>query len=110
MASKASALVSETPRSSAPLTIASASGCSEPRSRLAARRSNSSLGSCPAIVYRDQFWLAHGQRAGLVHDQDVDGGAQRPAFLISTPAARRGGGGTMIDIECSQPSAHGGRR
>ena len=54
-------------------TIASASGCSEPRSRLAAAASSVVL----VAVERDDVGedrLALGQRAGLVDDQRVDAG------------------------------------
>ena len=59
------------PRSSAARTTAAASGCSLPRSRLAARRraSGSSRPSRPTKATRRRAAL--GQRAGLVHDQRV---------------------------------------
>ena len=60
------------PRSSAPSTIAAASGCSLPRSSAAASRSSSSSSKPSAGYDRDQLRLASGQRAGLVDDQRVD--------------------------------------
>ena len=52
-------------------TTADASGCSLPRSRLAARRSNSRSVKAAHRLDDDKARLALGQRAGLVHDQRV---------------------------------------
>ena len=98
------------PRASAPRTIASASGCSEPRSRLAASRSTSASSLPRLRQHRHQRGLAHGQRAGLVHDQRVDpreaspaprrrGSAPRPAR--PRPVA------VITDIGVASPSAQG---
>ena len=60
------------PRSSAPATIAAASGCSLPRSSAGGEPQH--LGFLDAVGGhdRDQLRLALGQRAGLVDDQRVD--------------------------------------
>ena len=60
------------PRSSAAATMATASGCSLARSRLAASRSSLVLGEARGRHDRGHSRLALGQRAGLVDDQRVD--------------------------------------
>ena len=69
---KSRASVSFSPLFSAPPTIAAASGCSLPRSRLAARRRISSLALSRRWHQRRQVRLALGERAGFIHYQGVD--------------------------------------
>ena len=69
---KSAAAASVSPRSSAPLTMAAASGCSLPRSRLATRRSSSSSSMPADALTPTRRRLAFGQGAGLVDDQRVD--------------------------------------
>ena len=77
-------------------TIAAASGCSLPRSRLAASRS-SSLSSTPAAATTSvSARLALGQRAGLVDDQRVD-----PLACVRAPRRSR---------SARRPCAAAGRR
>ena len=109
--SKSSAAGRSTPRSSAPSTIASASGCSlrrsRPRRQPQQRRSRpASAGSTDRLQLRPSL----GQGAGLVHDQRVDlaqrldrlGGLEQHAGLT-----RRDRCATMIDIGVARPRAHG---
>ncbi len=60
------------PLSSAAFRIACASGCSLPRSTLAASRSNSPLSMSSAAHDRHDLGLAFGERAGLVDHDGVD--------------------------------------
>ena len=59
-------------RSAAARTIAAASGCSLPRSTLAARRSSVVLADAAARDARRRSGLPFGQRPGLVDDERVD--------------------------------------
>ena len=98
------------PRSRAPATIAAASGCSLPRSRLAASRS-SVVSSKPASG-DDRRPAAACLRSAC---RSCRRRACRPsrrrssasAFLISTPAVAPRPVPTMIDIGVARPSAHG---
>ena len=73
---------SATPASRAPATIAAASGCSLPRSRLAASREQLLLVEPPRRHDRREARLAFGERAGLVDDERVD-------LLAASRAPRR---------------------
>jgi hypothetical protein len=89
--------------------MASASGCSLPWSRLAARRSTSSALKPGTAHGTLEGRLALGQRAGLVDDQRVDLAqvldrrrvAEQDARVAPRPVA------TMIDIGVASPSAQG---
>ena len=70
--SKPRTCASSSLRSAAAATIAAASGCSLPRSTLAASRSTCASSKPGAGDDRDDLRLAFGQRAGLVDDQRVD--------------------------------------
>ena len=90
-------------------TMASASGCSLPRSRLAASRSSSASSNPGAGADGGHRRAALGQGAGLVDHQRVDlsSRSSASAFLISTPACAPRPTPTMIDIGVARPSAQG---
>ena len=95
-------------RSCAPATIALASGCSLTLSRLAASRS-SVVSSTFGAPHHHELRPAFGQRARLVHDDDVHlfQNLERRGVSNSTPASAPRPVPTMIDIGVASPSAHG---
>jgi hypothetical protein len=98
-----------TPRSSAPATMASASGCSEPAPARRCQASRSSSLRPAERTRRSKLRPALGQRAGLV-DDEVSTFAMRSsasASLISTPACAPRPVAVMIDIGVARPSAQG---
>ena len=107
--SKSVASASASPRSLAARTMASASGCSLARSRLAARRSSSASSNAR------RGWMA--VTAGrpsvsvpVLSTTSVSIFSKRSsasAFLISTPAWAPRPTPTMIDIGVARPSAQG---
>ena len=108
-ASKSVASARDTPRSSAPATMASASGCSEPRSRLAARR-NTSASSCPSSGSTATSFGLPSVRVPVLSTISVSTLAKpssASAFLISTPACAPRPVAVMIDIGVASPSAQG---
>ena len=107
---KPSTGASARPRSSAARTIAAASGCSLPRSRLAARRraSGSSPPSRPTTATEARPALGEG--AGLVDDERVHAreGLEGLGVLHEDAGRRRRGPTpTMIDIGVARPRAQG---
>ena len=86
---------SGTPRSARAATIAAASGCSLPRSRLAASRSSSASSASPAATTDDEPRLALGQRARSCRRpacRPCASTSSASAFLISTPGRRAAAG------------------
>ncbi len=106
---KSRASVSFSPLFSAPLTIAAASGCSLPRSRLAARR-RISLSFCPVAG-------TNPARCGLpsvsvpvlstTRVSTFSNTSSASAFLINTPAIAPRPVPTIIDIGVAKPRAQG---
>ena len=97
------------PRSSAPLTTASASGCSLLRSRLATSRNKSSSSTAPSRRrWRGAACLRSGSRScrrPAVSTFSISSSAS--AFLMRTPAQAPRPVPTMIDIGVANPSAQG---
>ncbi len=100
---------SVTPRASAPRTIASASGCSEPRSSVAASRSTSAS-SCPAsgsTATSSGLPTVSVPVLSRISVSTLAKVSSASAFLISTPACAPRPVAVMIDIGVASPSAQG---
>jgi hypothetical protein len=97
------------PRSAAAATIAAASGCSLPRSTLAAKRSTCASSNPSAGVTATTFGLPSVSVPVLsttsVSIFSIRSSAS--AFLMSTPACAPRPTPTMIDIGVASPSAQG---
>ena len=106
-ASKSSALSGDSRARFAPATIASASGCSEPVSNAAARRSTVFLRADGHDIGQPR--LAFGQRAGLVDDHGIDAGhpLQRLGILDQHARLRAAPAAVVIEIGVASPRAQG---
>ena len=106
---KSSAVARVSSRSSAPATIAAASGCSLPRSRLAAsRKTSASVKPSSAITETSRGFPS--VRVPVLSTTSVftfSRISSASAFLISTPAVAPRPVPTMIDIGVARPSAQG---
>ena len=109
IASKSSASAKATLRSSAPRTMASANGCSEPRSSEAANRSTSAS-SCSASGKTATSFGLPTVNVPVLSTISVSTFSKRSrasAFLINTPACAPRPVAVMIDIGVAKPRAQG---
>jgi hypothetical protein len=97
------------PRSAAPATIAAASGCSLPRSRLAAnwRSRRSSPPSSPSTVTSFGLPSVSVPVLSTISASTLHSDSIAPASLNSTPSPAPIPLATMMDMGVASPSAHG---
>ncbi len=107
--SKSAAFASARPRFSASSTMATASGCSLPRSRLAANRRSSSSVTPETVLtaVTDGLPCVSVPVLSTTRVSTFSMRSSASAFLISTPALAPRPTPTMIDIGVASPSAQG---